>query len=132
MGFELTYDYPCEFPAGSVFWARAKTLRPLTEANFSLDEFDPEQGQTDGTLAHAIERMVFMSAELAGYNWQFVSAYPDYRIDEKISSLETLMKALEEARCFLLPSSVRAAFLSKSDPRFPLVQQNPSERSCVS
>lgn len=44
------------FPAGSMFWARGELLRPLFDAGITIDEFAPEQGQTDGTLAHAIER----------------------------------------------------------------------------
>lgn len=47
-----------DYPAGSMFWARTAALRPLYELELALDAFPPEQGQTDGTLQHALERML--------------------------------------------------------------------------
>lgn len=53
------------FPAGSMFWIRGAVLRKMQTLNLDLNDFDIENGQTDGTLAHAIERMfpVFTAAE---------------------------------------------------------------------
>jgi len=47
-----------DFPAGSMFWARTDAIRPLLDAGLEWHDFPPEQGQTDGTLAHCIERML--------------------------------------------------------------------------
>lgn len=44
-------------PAGSMFWARTRALRNLVDAEFAFSEFDGEEGQLDGTLAHAFERL---------------------------------------------------------------------------
>lgn len=55
------------FPAGSMFWVRLAALRPLLDAGLLDSEFDPEEGQTDGTLAHAIERSFGLSARSAGF-----------------------------------------------------------------
>lgn len=59
------------FAAGSMFLARASALKPLIELSITPGEFEIEQNQNDGTLAHAIERAFTYSAnvrdmELAG------------------------------------------------------------------
>lgn len=47
-----------DYPAGSMFWARTTALRPLYDLELPLDAFPSEQGQTDGTTHHTIERML--------------------------------------------------------------------------
>ena len=37
---------------------KLQTLSQLPSLAITLDKFEPENGQTDGTLAHAIERMI--------------------------------------------------------------------------
>ncbi len=73
MGIALDSDAPLDFPSGSMFWARSAALRPLLDAGLSLEDFAPEQGQTDGTMAHAIERVFFFACEHAGYSWMKVA-----------------------------------------------------------
>ena len=55
------------YPVGGMFWSRSAALQPLFSAGIVEDDFEVEQGQTDGTLAHAIERAVAVSTEHAGY-----------------------------------------------------------------
>jgi lipopolysaccharide biosynthesis protein len=55
------------FIAGSMFWARLEALRPLLDAHPAEWEFEPEHGQVDGTFAHAVERVVLLAAQAAGY-----------------------------------------------------------------
>ncbi len=56
-----------DFPAGSFFWCRTLALAPLLKAGITEEEFDEEHGQIDGTLAHAIERVVALVCERSGY-----------------------------------------------------------------
>jgi FMN phosphatase YigB (HAD superfamily) len=55
-----------DYPVGGMFWARVAALAPLLGAGLAVDDFDAEHGQTDGTLAHALERCICLSASAAG------------------------------------------------------------------
>jgi lipopolysaccharide biosynthesis protein len=56
-----------EFPAGSMFWAKTAALKPLLEHSFTIDDFETENGQTDGTIMHAMERSLTHIAISQGY-----------------------------------------------------------------
>jgi lipopolysaccharide biosynthesis protein len=55
------------FVAGSMFWCRLAALAPLADAPLSEPDFAPEAGQVDGTMAHAVERVVSLAARYAGF-----------------------------------------------------------------
>ena len=74
MGFPLPHAAPLDFPSGSMFWARSAALRPLLDLHLGFDDFQTEVGQTDGTLAHAIERLYFLVCEQAGFDWLKITA----------------------------------------------------------
>jgi lipopolysaccharide biosynthesis protein len=54
------------FVSGSMFWVRLQALRPLLDAHLGDSEFEAEDGQIDGTLAHAVERIVSLCVRHSG------------------------------------------------------------------
>lgn len=55
------------FLSGSMGWLRLPALRPLLDLDLAEDEFEPERGQVDGTLAHALERTLSLVMAAQGY-----------------------------------------------------------------
>jgi Rhamnan synthesis protein F len=66
MGIGPIVPDPNVFVAGSMFVARREALSALLSIGFSDDEFEAEMGQTDGTMAHAVERAMTYSAAAYG------------------------------------------------------------------
>jgi lipopolysaccharide biosynthesis protein len=54
------------FVAGSMFYIRREALEHLINLNMPDEIFEPEAGQTDGTMAHAYERAFSISAYANG------------------------------------------------------------------
>jgi lipopolysaccharide biosynthesis protein/glycosyltransferase involved in cell wall biosynthesis len=46
------------FPIGSMFWARASALKPLFELRLELNDYPKEPVPFDGTMLHAMERLL--------------------------------------------------------------------------
>ena len=80
IGVQLPSALEPDFPSGSMFWARSRALGPLLDLGLSFEDFPPEQGQTDCTLAHTIERLFLVACERAGYRWAKIAVrdlHPD-------------------------------------------------------
>ena len=58
---------PAKFAAGSMAWYRTQSLRAITARALTFDIFDEEGPKVGTTLAHALERMLPVAVEAAGY-----------------------------------------------------------------
>ena len=63
----MTDDF-IDFPAGNMFWGRTKAFDQLFNYPWSWSDFPEENGQLDGTVRHAIERLWPIIAKLNHYN----------------------------------------------------------------
>jgi lipopolysaccharide biosynthesis protein len=56
------------FASGSMYYLRLTAIRDLLDADIEIDQFEKESGQIDGTLAHAVERVIASVVQNAGFN----------------------------------------------------------------
>ena len=56
------------FPVGTMFWARTDALHPLLIKGFTWDQYPAEPVSYDGTLLHALERIVPFVATKCGFD----------------------------------------------------------------
>ncbi|MDD3266143.1 MAG: rhamnan synthesis F family protein [Burkholderiales bacterium] len=78
-GIDIDIGNYCEFPSGSMFFGRTDAIKPLIEIGLDWEDFSPEMGQTDLTLAHAIERSILYICEKSNYKWAKIATYdPKY------------------------------------------------------
>ena len=76
---DLAGSYQLTFPAGSMYWFRVAALAGLDSVVFPEDAFELEVGQLDGTLAHAIERLISLYASTRGYHTEEADLGSDSR-----------------------------------------------------
>jgi len=62
-----TENIAFSFVAGTMFWIRPPILHRLLEMGIRWGDFEPEEGQLDGTLAHAVERLIGLLVNYEGY-----------------------------------------------------------------
>jgi hypothetical protein len=55
------------YPAGSMFWARASALKPLIDLNLQWNDYPEEPVPIDGSMLHALERLFGIVPRLTGY-----------------------------------------------------------------
>jgi hypothetical protein len=68
-----------EFPKGTMFWFRPAALRPLADLGWRWEDFPGEPVASDGTVLHALERLIAFSAEAAGFGFRTVHVPGSWR-----------------------------------------------------
>jgi glycosyltransferase involved in cell wall biosynthesis len=69
MGLALPLPNHFDFPMGSMFWARTAALKPLFDLGLTWDDYPEEPLPADGTVLHALERLIPFCAGKAGYRY---------------------------------------------------------------
>lgn len=90
------------FPAGDMFWARTEAVHQLLRCPFADEAVPPEEGQLDGTIMHAIERLWTYTAKFNGYRTVLMET--DYTEECMIRELERREKGIVNK---LLPYGTR-------------------------
>lgn len=80
------------FPAGGMFWFRARVLQRMANVIEAAD-FPPEPMPPDRSVAHAIERLIFHCCEAEGLRWAFA-----YQGGPALASLEEPLGVLSDWR----------------------------------
>ncbi len=63
-----------DFPVGGMFWCRSEVLQPWLKLDLSYNDFQGlDSLQSDGTLAHALERVMFFGCGLMEKTWTRIS-----------------------------------------------------------
>ncbi len=57
-----------DFPIGTMFWARPAALKPLFDAKFEWSDYPEEPVPIDGTMLHALERLLPVVCRHAGFH----------------------------------------------------------------
>lgn len=68
LGFvDIQYDKYIDFPMGTMFWGRTEAIKDFFKGKIKLSDFAKEEGQVDGTIAHAFERCLGAVNKINGY-----------------------------------------------------------------
>jgi glycosyltransferase involved in cell wall biosynthesis len=58
-----------EYPVGTMFWARPRALLPLFDLDLDWNDYPEEPIDNDGTILHALERLIPFAAHKQGFTW---------------------------------------------------------------
>jgi lipopolysaccharide biosynthesis protein len=68
MGLNTPLDNFIDFPLGTMFWARPAALRPLIGLHLDWNDYPSEPLPNDGTILHALERLMPFVVRHAGFD----------------------------------------------------------------
>lgn len=111
----LKCDLDKAFPPialGTVFWARVDALRSLFQRDWKYVDFDPEPLANDGTLSHAIERILPFVVQDSGYEtgWVMTDQYAAKQFEYQADVLGMLFNLLENMQKIRYISKARKLY----------------------
>jgi lipopolysaccharide biosynthesis protein len=68
LGIERPSEDKIDFPAGGMFIARTSAIAQILDVEWRYEDFPRENGQVDGTLQHAVERLIGYVSRINGYS----------------------------------------------------------------
>jgi len=105
LGSDLNLPTWPNFPVGSMFWARSAAIKPMLEHCWTYEQFEPEEGQLELTLPHAIERL-----------WNYVATGVGYHTQEILLKLASPQEVVpEKNRLVLFVHYEKQQFISDAD-----------------
>lgn len=81
-------DNKFDFPVGNMFWFRPTAIEGLF-SYLTIDMFEEEPIPTDGTLAHAVERVILLESKINGFSYKkiinskLINSSQEYNFFEK-------------------------------------------------
>ena len=69
MGMQEALPPFFDFPIGTMFWARRSALAPLFKLGLTWDDYPKEPAPIDGTILHALERLLPSVVQHAGFRY---------------------------------------------------------------
>ena len=76
---------------GTVFWARVSALKKLFEIEWKYENFDKEPLKNNGTISHAVERILAYVAQDAGYETGCVMT--DYYAGKRFEYMQEILRS---------------------------------------
>lgn len=74
LGVEVRLPSVPSFPVGNMFWCKVDAVAPILGKPWSEQDFEIEDDQISGTVAHCIERI-----------WEYVATYRSYKVLEVLN-----------------------------------------------
>ena len=68
LGVNELPEHHFNFPIGTMFWARTEAIKPLLTKGFNWEDYPEEPLPYDGTILHALERLLPFVAQKMGYH----------------------------------------------------------------
>lgn len=79
----INLGLPIDFPMGSMFWCRPEVLKPWLDKKFTYEDFSQySEDKRDGSLAHALERLLFFGCGIAGFSWARIDTPSENNVGE--------------------------------------------------